>query len=94
MAAKRKHDMAKIPSSKFPKKSSKMPSSKFPKSQSKIPSKKFPKGTTKLAPRKISKASATASKKPDTPTNEESDQDRLATLKGKLKSMKTASKPE
>ena len=86
--------MAKIPSSKFPKKSSKMPSSKFPKSQSKIPSKRFPKGTAKLASRKISKASATASKKPDAPVTEESHQDRLATLKGKLKSMKTASKPE
>ena len=86
--------MAKIPSSKFPKKSSKMPSSKFPKSQSKIPSKRFPKGTAKLASRKISKASATASKKPGAPVTEESHQTRLATLKGKLKSMKTASKPE
>jgi len=86
--------MTKIPSSKFSSIKKKIPSSKFPKSQTKIPSRKFPKGTAKLASRKISQAPKAASKKPDAPINEESHQERLATLKGKLKSMKPASKSE
>ena len=72
----------------------KIPSSKFPKSKARIPSRKIPKGTAKIAPRKISKAPAAASIKPAASVNEESHQDRLATLKKMLKSMKPASNPE
>ena len=86
--------MTKIPSSKFSTIKKKISSSKFPKSQDKISSRKFAKGTAKLASRKVPYAPKVANKNPDAPTIEESHQDRLASLKEKLKSMKPASKSE
>ena len=89
--------MAKIPSRKFSSSKKKIPSRKFPKSQSKIPSRKFAKGAVKIASRKFAEASVAANGKPiaevrlDRPSDKESRQDRLATLKGQLKSLKPAS---
>ena len=83
----------KIPSKKFSTAKKKLPSRKFPKSKTKIPSRKFAKGTAKIASRPIPKAPAKASKKPeapalpDRPTNEAERQDRIKTLKEKLKSL-------
>jgi hypothetical protein len=84
----------KIPSKKFSTAKKKLPSRKFPKSKTKIPSRKFAKGTAKIASRPFPKAPAKASKKPeapalpDRPTDEAERQDRIKTLKEKLKSMK------
>ena len=87
--------MAKIPSRKFSKTKKKIPSRPFPKSQRKIPSRKFAKGTAKIASRKFVKAPAiekqTSSVHLDRPTNEEARQDRLETLKGQVKSLRSAS---
>jgi hypothetical protein len=83
----------KIPSKKSSTAKKNIPSRKFPKSKKKIPSRKFPKGTAKIASRKFAKAPAAASKKPDAPalpdrpTDEAERQDRIKTLKKKLKSM-------
>jgi hypothetical protein len=66
----------------------KIPSRKFPKSKTKIPSRKVAKGTAKIRSRKLAKAPAADSEEPaapDRPTNEEVRQDRLTTLKRKLK---------
>ena len=85
--------MAKIPSRKFSTAKKKIPSRKFPKSLSKIPSRKFAKGTAKITSRKFSKASVTENEKQDAqvrldrPTDEKSRQDRLATLRGQMKSL-------
>jgi hypothetical protein len=84
--------MAKIPSSKFRKKTSKIPSRKLPKSKTKIPSKAFPKGTAKIATRKIPHTHSAAKKRtvaplPDRPANEEDRRDRIEELKEKLKTM-------
>jgi cupin 2 domain-containing protein len=88
--------MTKIPSRKFPTAKRKIPSRPFPKSKAKIPSKPFAKGRAKIASRKLSKAPAAASKKPDSPkpldrpTNKTTRQERLSTLKGKMKSVTPA----
>ena len=64
----------------------------------KIPSRKFPKSKTKIPSRKFAKAPKAASEEPvapvlpDRPANEEARQDRLITLKGKLKSLTPVSK--
>jgi len=85
--------MAKIPSRKFSTTKKKIPSRKFPKSQSKIPSRKFAKGTAKIASRKFAKASVAAKEKQDAqvrldrPTDDKSRQDRVATLRGQMKSL-------
>ena len=71
----------------------KIPSTKFPTTKKKIPSRKFPKSKTKIPSRKFAKAPKAASEEPvapvlpDRPANEEARQDRLITLKGKLKSL-------
>jgi len=83
----------KIPSKKFSTAKKKLPSSKIPKSKTKIPSRNVSKGTAKIASRPFSKAPAAASKKPeapvlpDRPTDEAERQDRIKTLKKKLKSL-------
>ena len=84
--------MARIPSRKFAKIKKKIPSRKFPKSQRKIPSGKIATGTASGA-RKPSKASAKRAVPPRTQrlTDEKSPKDRLATLKGELKSLRLAS---
>ena len=87
--------MAKIPSRKFPTTKRKIASRKFPKSQSKIPSRPFPKGTAKIASRPFPKAPAKEKPMPqvlpDRPTDEQSRQDRLATLRSQTKALKSAS---
>jgi hypothetical protein len=87
--------MAKIPSRKFPTTKKKIASRKFPKSQSKIPSRRIGKGTGKIASRKFAKAPAKEKPKPqvllDRPTDDQSRQDRLTTLKGQTKALKSAS---
>jgi hypothetical protein len=71
----------------------KIPSKKFSTAKKKIPSRKFPKTKTKLLSRKVAKKTAKIASKPETPalpdrpTNEEARQDRLKTLKEKLKSL-------
>ena len=83
----------KIPSKKFSTAKKKLPSRKFAKSKTKIQSRKVAKGTAKIASRPFPKVPAAASKKPevpalpDRPTNEAERQDRIKTLKKKLKSM-------
>ncbi len=83
----------KIPSKRFSTAKKILPSSKFPKSKTKIPSRNVSKGTAKIASRPFSKAPAAASKKPeapvlpDRPTDEAERQDRIKTLKKKLKSL-------
>ena len=81
----------KIPSRKFSTAKKKIASSKFPKAKKKIPSRKIAKGTAKIASRPFPKASEAPKKKndapilPDRPANEEDRQDRISTLKEKLK---------
>ncbi len=83
----------KIPSRKFPTAKKKIPSKNFPKSKTKLPSRKVAKKTAKIAARKSAKEPAAVTKKPeapalpDRPTDEETRQDRIKTLKGKLKSL-------
>ena len=84
--------MAKIPSSKFPKKSTRIPSRKFPQSSRQIPSTTFAKGTAKSPslPEAVTDESATPAI-PNQPINEETRQDRLAALKRQSKSLISAS---
>ena len=83
----------KIPSKKFSTAKKKLPSRKFAKSKTKIQSRKVAKGTAKIASRPFPKAPAATSKEPeapalpDRPTNEAERQDRIETLKKKLKSL-------
>jgi len=66
----------------------KLPSRKFSTAKKKIPSRKFPKSK-----RKVAKGTAKIAAKPETtaltdrPTDEETRQDRIKTLKEKLKSL-------
>jgi len=89
--------MAKIPSRKFSTIKKKIPSRPFPKSQVKIPSRPFAKGTAKIASRQFSKATEPANKKHaakpslDRPTDDKTRQDRLATLKFQMQSLRPAS---
>jgi hypothetical protein len=86
--------MAKIPSRKFAKIKKKIPSRKLPKSQRKIPSRKLAAGAATLPAQEFSKGPEMAIEKPDAPgrpSDEKSRQDRLAALKGKLKSLTSAS---
>lgn len=76
----------KIPTRKFPATKKKIPSSKFPETKRKIPSRKFPKAATSKKP--------DAPLLPDRPASEEARQDRLKTLKGKVKSLKRGSEIE
>ena len=71
----------------------KISSKKFSTAKKKIPSRKFAKSKTKIPSRKFATAPAPASKKPeaqalpDRPTDEAERQDRIKTLKKKLKSL-------
>lgn len=62
----------------------KIPSRKFPTGKKKIPSRKFPKSKKKVA-KTASKPEPPAL--PERPANEEARQDRIKTLKEKLKSL-------
>ena len=92
--------MAKIPTRKFSTAKKKIASRKFPKSQSKIASRGFAKGTAKIASRKTSRGSAAAKEKRaaqallDRPTDEQVREDRLAILRGQVKSLLPASNLE
>jgi len=76
----------------------KIPSRKFSTAKKKIPSRKFPKGTAKIPSRKFAVGTKAASKKPkgeaqaplDRPSNEKARKDRIATLTGRIESLKTA----
>ncbi len=87
--------MAKIPSRKFSKTKQKMASRGFAKSKSKMASRGFAKGTAKIASRKH--APAPIKKKPVAParlnpqTDEQSREDRLATLQNQVQALKPAS---
>jgi hypothetical protein len=87
--------MAKIPSRKFSTTKKKIASRKFPKSQRKIPSRRFATGTAKIASRQFAKAPPKvrprASLVLDRPTDEESRQERLATLRSQTNALKSAS---
>ena len=74
--------MAKIPSSKFPKKSAKIPSRKFPKSRTEAPSKPFAKRSAKSPSLSEAVTDAPATPAiPNQPINEEARQYRLTALK-------------
>ena len=85
--------MAKIPSSKFPKKSAKIPSRKLAKSKTTVPSTTFAKRSTKSPspPDAATDESATPANPPNQPLNEEARQDRLTALKRQSKSLISAS---
>ncbi len=85
--------MAKIPSRRFSTAKKKIPSRKFPKSQRKIASRGFAKGSAKIASRGFPKAPAkkTVQVCLDRPTDEQSRQDRVAALRGKVKALLPAS---
>ena len=89
--------MAKIPSRGFSKTKQKIASRGFAKSTSKMASHGFAKGTAKIASRGFSESPKAAKEKPitkvllDPPTEEQSLEDRLATLQGKVKALKPAS---
>ena len=85
--------MAKIPSSRFPKKSAKIPSRKLPKSKTTVPSKSFAKRSAKSPspPEAATDESATPAFPPKQPLNEETRQDRLTALKRLSKSLLSAS---
>ena len=84
--------MAKIPSSKFPKKSAKIPSRKLAKSKTTVPSTTFAKRSAKNPSfsEAVTDESATPAI-PNQPINEEARQDRLTALKRQSKSLISAS---
>jgi hypothetical protein len=84
--------MAKIPSRKFSSTKKKIASRKLPKSQSKLSSRGFAKGTAKIASRKFSQAPAKEKQAAQVRPANETAQDRLAALRGKVKSLVPASK--
>ena len=73
----------------------KIPSRKFPTTKKKIASRKFPKSQRKIASRKFAKAPAKEKPKPQVlparPTDEQSRQERLTTLRSQTKALKSAS---
>ena len=87
--------MAKIPSRKFSTTKKKIASRGFAKSQSKIASRGFAKGTAKIASRGFAKAPVkekqAAPARLDRITEEQSREDRLATLQNEVKALKPAS---
>lgn len=89
--------MAKIPSRKFSKIKKKVASREFPKLQSKIASRGSGMGTAKIVSRKTINEPAKAVKVPAAstrlarPINEQSREDRLAALRGRVKSLMPAS---
>ena len=85
--------MAKIPSRKFSTAKKMIRSRKFPKSLRKIASRGFAKGNAKIASRGFPKAPAkkTAQVCLDRPTDEQSRQDRVTALRGKVKALLPAS---
>lgn len=85
--------MAKIPSSKFPKKPAKIPSRKLAKSKTTVPSTTFAKRSTKSPspPDAATDESAIPANPPNQPLNAGTRQDRLTALKRQSKSLVSAS---
>jgi hypothetical protein len=96
MWARRGEFMAKIPSRRFPKSKRKIPSRKFPTSGRKIPSRQFAKGAATSSFPRLANASGDippdAEPRPEQLTNEQARQHRLASLLGRLKVVRPASR--
>jgi hypothetical protein len=90
--------MAKIPSSKFSTAKKKIPSTKFPKTKRKISSGKLDNQTAKIPSRKFAKAKRATKKVANEPaplghpTDEQTRQDAVATLKSRTDALKAAGK--